>query len=176
MSITPHPFHVLFICTGNSARSIIAEAILNHLGSGRFVAFSAGSEPRGEVHPLALHELQQHQIPTSGLSSKHWDRFAQHDAPTIDFIFTVCDRAAAEPCPVWPGHPLTAHWGIPDPAAATGAEVIRKGAFAKAYRELYNRVSSFVELPLASLDTLRLQQRLTEIHQHADGERVAISA
>lgn len=158
-------FNVLFICTGNSARSIIAEAILNREGRGRFRGFSAGSHPKGEVHPFALDLLTRSNHPTDGLRSKSWDEFAKPGAPALDFAFTVCDNAAGEMCPVWPGQPMTAHWGLPDPAAAEGSETQRRLAFAEAYRMLSNRISIFVNLPLASLDRLSLQKRLDAIGQ-----------
>jgi protein-tyrosine-phosphatase len=157
------PFNVLFICTGNSARSILAEAILNREGRGRFRAFSAGSQPKGTVHPFALDLLKRSNHPIEGLRSKSWDEFAAPGAPKLDFAFTVCDNAAGEVCPIWPGQPMTAHWGMPDPAAATGTESERRLAFADTYRMLANRISIFVSLPLASLDRLSLQRRLDEI-------------
>ncbi|TCN21262.1 arsenate reductase ArsC [Sinorhizobium americanum] len=156
-------YNVLFLCTGNSARSIIAEAILNRLGMGRFRAYSAGSHPKGEVHPFALQLLKGLNYDTSFARSKPWDEFAASHAPQLDFVFTVCDRAAAEACPVWPGQPITAHWGIPDPAAAEGSETERHFAFAETYRMLNNRISIFISLPMTSLDKLALQRRLDEI-------------
>lgn len=156
-------YNVLFLCTGNSARSIFGESLINRLGQGRFRGFSAGSHPKGEVHPLALYELRQNNYPTDGLRSKDWSEFEGPDAPHMDFVFTVCDKAAAEVCPVWTGHPMTAHWGIEDPAAAEGDEMTRKRAFARALRELHNRISTFVNLPIHTLDKLRLQERLDEI-------------
>ena len=163
-------FNVLFLCTGNSARSILAEATLNSpaVGRGRFRAYSAGSQPKGAVHPLALDLLRDQQLPTEGLRSKSWDEFAGPDAPALDFVFTVCDNAAAEVCPIWPGQPISAHWGVPDPAAATGSEAEIGVAFADAYRMLNNRISLFLNLPLETLDRLALQQRLREIGR---GER-----
>jgi protein-tyrosine-phosphatase len=155
--------NVLFLCTGNSARSIMAEAILNRLGQGRFRAFSAGSQPKGEVHPFALKLLKSLNHDTSFARSKSWEEFAGPDAPVMDFVFTVCDNAANEACPVWPGQPMTAHWGVPDPAAAEGTEAEKHFAFADAYRMLNNRISIFTSLPLASLDRLTLQGRLSEI-------------
>ena len=157
------PYNVLFLCTGNSARSIIAEAILQRDGMGKFNAFSAGSQPKGEVHPYALELLRQLNHRVKDLRSKGWDEFAGPGAPQLDFVFTVCDNAAAEICPVWPGQPMTAHWGLPDPAAAEGAEAERRLAFADTYRMLRNRISIFVSLPLASLDRLSLKQKLSEI-------------
>lgn len=157
------PFNVLFLCTGNSARSIIAEAILKREGLGHFNAFSAGSHPRGQVHPFALDLLHKLNYPIDGFRSKSWDEFAVPGAPKMDFVFTVCDDAASEVCPVWPGQPMTAHWGVPDPAAAEGSEAERRVAFADAYRMLNNRISIFVSLPLAKLDRLSLQTKLSEI-------------
>ncbi|HVO04472.1 MAG TPA: arsenate reductase ArsC [Candidatus Cybelea sp.] len=156
-------FNVLFLCTGNSARSILAEAILNREGRGRFMAYSAGSHPKGEVHRFALDLLKKMNYPTQGLRSKSWDEFAEAGAPEMDFVFTVCDNAANELCPIWPGQPMTAHWGVPDPAAAEGSEVERRLAFADAYRQLNNRISIFTSLPIRSLDRLSLQKRLDEI-------------
>lgn len=157
------PYHVLFLCTGNSARSIFAERLIERWGRGRFRGFSAGSQPRGEVHPLALEILRRHNHLTDGLRSKDWAEFATPEAPVMDFVFTVCDKAATEVCPVWPGQPMTAHWGTPDPAAVEGDELTRLMAFRTAFRELENRIKIFVVLPLASLDRLRLQRRLDEI-------------
>ncbi len=156
-------FNVLFICTGNSARSILAEAILNREGQGRFRAYSAGSHPKGAVHDYALDLLRRLNHPTGALRSKSWDEFAAPDGPKLDFAFTVCDNAAGEVCPIWPGQPMTAHWGLPDPAAAEGSEALKRAAFADAYRMLANRISIFVNLPLASLDKLTLKKRLDEI-------------
>jgi arsenate reductase len=161
--MTSHVHNVLFLCTGNSARSILAECILNREGKGRFRAFSAGSHPKGQVHPLAIELLKTLNHPTAGLRSKSWDEFATADAPRLDFVFTVCDNAANEVCPVWPGQPMTAHWGVPDPATVQGAEAERHFAFADAYRMLSNRISVFASLPIRSLDRLGLQQRLDEI-------------
>jgi arsenate reductase len=161
--MTDSIYNVLFLCTGNSARSILAECILNREGQGRFKAFSAGSQPKGQVHPFALELLKKMNHPTAGLRSKSWDEFAVTGAPHLDFVFTVCDNAASEVCPIWPGQPMTAHWGVPDPAAAEGTEAERHLAFAKAYRMLHNRVSIFVSLPMAAIDRLSLQKRLDEI-------------
>ncbi|MCY6379803.1 arsenate reductase ArsC [Hoeflea prorocentri] len=157
------PFNVLFLCTGNSARSIIAEAIANREGRGRFKAYSAGSQPKGEVHPYTIDLLKQMNYDTSFARSKNWEEFTAPEAPRLDFVFTVCDNAANEACPVWPGQPLSAHWGVPDPAAATGSEAEIHLAFANAYRMLNNRISIFASLPLTSLDKLTLQKRLDEI-------------
>ena len=156
-------FNVLFLCTGNSARSILAEAILNREAKGKFVGYSAGSMPKGEVHPFAFDLLKRMNHPTDGLRSKSWDEFATPGAPGMDFVFTVCDNAANEVCPIWPGRPMTAHWGVPDPAAVEGPETERRLAFADAYRQLNNRISIFTALPLSSLDRLSLQQRLDDI-------------
>lgn len=156
-------YNVMFLCTGNSARSIMAECLVERLGQGKFRGFSAGSHPRGEVHPLALEVLRRNNYVTDGLRSKDWSEFAEPDAPQMDFVFTVCDNAAAEVCPVWPGHPISAHLGVADPAAVEGDEMERMMAFRTAFRELQNRISAFVNLPLASLDKLRLREKLQEI-------------
>ncbi|WP_353641948.1 arsenate reductase ArsC [Mesorhizobium sp. WSM2239] len=156
-------FNVLFLCTGNSARSILAEAILNRVGQGRFRAFSAGSQPKGEVHPYALQLLTSLNHDASFARSKSWEEFAARGAPEMNFVFTVCDNAANEACPVWPGQPMTAHWGVPDPAAVDGTEAEKHLAFADAYRMLNNRISIFTNLPMARLDRLSLQKRLDEI-------------
>ena len=170
--MTHRPYNVLFLCTGNSARSVIAEAILNRLGAGKFVAHSAGSMPKGEVHPETLALLKRLNYDTSAFRSKSWDEFAQPGAPPLDFVFTVCDNAAGEVCPIWPGQPMTAHWGIPDPAAATGSKVEIARAFANAYGAMNNRIAVFVNLPLESLDRLSLQSRLDGIGHTsgADGD------
>ena len=160
----PDPVHnALFLCTGNSSRSILAEAILQREGLGRCNAYSAGSQPKGEVHPYALDLLRQLNHPTVNLRSKSWDEFAVAGAPYLHFIFTVCDNAANEVCPIWPGQPITAHWGLPDPAAAEGTEAERRLAFSETYRMLRNRILAFVNLPLASLDRLSLKTTLGEI-------------
>jgi protein-tyrosine-phosphatase len=156
-------YNVLFLCTGNSARSIMAECILNREGMTRFKGYSAGSHPKGEVHPYAIDLLKSLHYQTDSLRSKSWEEFAKPGAPALDFVFTVCDNAANEVCPIWPGQPMTAHWGVPDPAAAEGNEAERRYAFADAYRMLSNRISIFVNLPIASLDQLTLQKRLREI-------------
>ena len=164
------PHNVLFLCTANSARSILAEAILNQVGANRFKAYSAGSFPRGAVHPFALELLSGMKIDTSFARSKSWDEFAESGAPQMDFIFTVCDDAAGESCPVWPGHPMTAHWGIPDPARADGTDAERHLAFAEAYRMLANRISVFTALPLEAIDRLALKRRLDEIGQSGESQ------
>jgi protein-tyrosine-phosphatase len=156
-------FNALFLCTGNSARSILSEALLNKRGLGRFRAFSAGSHPTGRVNPHALDLLQRLDYPTDGLRSKNWDEFAAPGAPALDFVFTVCDNAAGEVCPVWPGQPITAHWGIPDPAAVEGTDEQKQRAFEDAYRVLDHRISLFVSLPIRSLERLVLQERVAEI-------------
>lgn len=156
-------FNVLFLCTGNSARSILAESILNRLGRGRFQAFSAGSHPTGAVNPHAIALLKRLNYPTETLRSKNWDEFAKPGAPELDFVFTVCDNAASEVCPVWPGQPMTAHWGVPDPALATGTTAEIAALFADTYRMLERRIDIFVNLPMKSLDRLSLQKRLDEI-------------
>ena len=157
------PYNVLFLCTGNSARSILAESLIEHWGRGRFVGFSAGSHPRGAVHPLALEVLRQHRLPTHTLRSKSWEEFARPGAPSLDFVFTVCDRAAQEICPVWPGQPMTAHWGIEDPAAVDGSDEVKLRAFRKAYSELDARIRIFTSLRIELLDGLSLQKQLDAI-------------
>jgi arsenate reductase (thioredoxin) len=156
-------FNVLFLCTGNSARSILAESILRKEGAGRFRAFSAGSHPKRTVHPLSLKVLDAYGYPTDSLRAKSWDEFAAPGAPTMDFVFTVCDTAAAETCPVWPGQPMTAHWGIEDPASVEGTDIQREAAFVLAARYLKNRILIFVNLPIRSLDKLSLSAKLREI-------------
>ncbi len=157
------PLNVLFLCTHNSARSVIAESVMNRLGMGRFKGFSAGSHPRDKVHPYALDLLRQLNYDTSKLRTKSWEEFAGQGAPELDFVFTVCDDAADEVCPVWPGQPMSAHWGLPDPSAAEGTEAERRFAFADTHRMLYQRISIFTNLPLVSLDKLALQKHLDEI-------------
>jgi arsenate reductase len=154
-------YNVLFLCTGNSARSILAEALLNRWGQGKFRSFSAGSHPKGAVHPLALDLLQKRGLPTEGLRSKAWDEFAAPGAPKLDFVFTVCDQAAAEVCPVWAGQPMTAHWGVEDPAAVSGDAAEK--AFRNAYHTLEARIKLLVSLPVAKLDAIKLQRRIDEI-------------
>lgn len=161
--MTQHTYNVLFLCTGNSARSILAEALLNQRGRGQFRAFSAGSHPAGQVNPFALELLTASKLPTDSLRSKSWDEFAQAGAPELDFIFTVCDNAAGEVCPIWPGRPMSAHWGIPDPAAIAGTDAQKRAAFLDAYTALERRISLFVSLPVASLDRLSLKRKLDEI-------------
>jgi len=156
-------YNALFLCTGNSARSILAEAILEREGHGRFKAFSAGSNPAGKVHPYSLDLLKIMGYPTEGLRSKNWDEFSGTDAPKLDFVFTVCDNAAGETCPIWLGQPMTAHWGIADPAAVSGSEAEMRAAFTEAYRMMFNRISLFLALPLDSIDKMSLQNRLAEI-------------
>ncbi|MGO9513709.1 MAG: arsenate reductase ArsC [Steroidobacteraceae bacterium] len=156
-------YNVLFLCTGNSARSILAESIMNHRSKGRFKAFSAGSHPKGAVHPLAVALLERMGMATEGLRSKAWDEFAQPGAPPLDFVFTVCDNAAGEVCPHWPGQPMTAHWGQPDPAAVEGTDVDKTSAFRDAFRILERRIALFTSLPIASLDRLALGNRVREI-------------
>lgn len=155
--------NVLFLCTGNSARSIIAEALMNHWGRGQFRGFSAGSFPTGKVNPYALDILDRMRIPVKEARSKNWSEFARPDAPVMDFVFTVCDNAAGEVCPVWPGQPMTAHWGVADPAAVTGDETAKLNAFRTAFRELENRIKIFASLPIGQLDKARLQQQLNDI-------------
>jgi arsenate reductase (thioredoxin) len=157
------PYNVLFLCTGNSARSIMAEALLNHWGQGRFRAFSAGSHPKGAVHPLTLQTLERAHLPTAGARSKSWDEFSQPGAPKLDFVFTVCGNAAKEECPFWPGQPMTAHWGVDDPAAVEGTPEEQARAFNRAMRELDARIKLFMALPIASLDSMALHERLHAI-------------
>jgi arsenate reductase len=168
-SDTPErPYNVLFLCTGNSARSILGEAILNKLGNGKFVAYSAGSQPKGTVHPGAIALLQRLGYPTDGFRSKSWDEFAAPGAPPLDFVFTVCDNAAHEVCPIWPGQPMTAHWGVPDPAAVQGSEADIAEAFRDAFQRLQRRIELFANLPVKSLDRMSLKKRLDEIGTQAD--------
>jgi protein-tyrosine-phosphatase len=164
-------YNVLFLCTGNSARSIIAEALIERWGLGKFRGFSAGSHPKGAVHPLALRLLETLNFPTDGLRSKSWDEFAQPGTPRMDFVFTVCDNAAAEVCPIWPGQPMTAHWGVADPAAVEGDDITRMQAFRTALRELESRIKIFAALPIDTLDSMRLQKELDAI-----GKRPAATA
>lgn len=157
------PYTVLFLCTGNSARSILAESLMNHWGQGKFRGLSAGSYPKGAVHPIALELLAKMNFPVEGLRSKSWDEFAAIGAAQLDFVFTVCDNAAGEVCPVWPGQPMTAHWGVPDPAAVEGPETERWLAFRAAFKSLESRIKAFTSLPLASLDRMKLKERLDAI-------------
>jgi protein-tyrosine-phosphatase len=166
-------YNVLFLCTGNSARSIMAEVLLNAMGKGRFKAYSAGSHPKGRVHPFALELIAKNRLSLEGLRSKDWSEFSRSGAPLMDFVFTVCDHAAAEVCPVWPGQPMTAHWGIPDPAAFEGPEEEERRAFFTAYSQLAQRLSIFVNLPLRNLDRLALQRRLDDIGKVGREEPVA---
>src|SRR6266480_2255635 len=161
--VAERPCNVLFLCTGNSARSILAESLISHWGRGCFRGLSAGTHPRGAVHPVALELLRQMRLPTAGLRSKSWDEFAAPAAPPLDFVFTVCDQAAGEVCPYWPGQPMTAHWGVPDPAAVEGSETQQWLAFRTAFRALENRIRIFTSLPIASIDRLKLQQHLDAI-------------
>ena len=172
--MTDRPYNVLFLCTGNSARSILAEALINHWGRGHFVGYSAGSFPKGKVHPIALELLEHLNMPTADMRSKSWDEFAKPGAPKLDFVFTVCDNAAAEECPVWPGQPMTAHWGVADPAAVEGSDTDQWLAFRQAFRELESRIKIFTSLPIKSLDRVKLQERLREIGQSCSA--VATSA
>jgi protein-tyrosine-phosphatase len=158
-----HPYNVLFLCTGNSARSIMGEAILNKIGAGKFHAYSAGSQPKGAIHPRTLELLERLGHTTGALRSKSWDEFTAKQAPALDFVFTVCDNAANEACPVWPGQPMTAHWGVPDPAAAEGSEDDIARAFKDAFKYLHRRIDLFVNLPMRSLDRISLKRRLDEI-------------
>lgn len=167
------PFNVLFLCTGNSARSILAECLLNQWGRVRFVGFSAGSHPKGAVHPIALELLRNMKVPTAGLHSKGWEEFAAPGAPEMDFVFTVCDDAAGEVCPVWPGQPMTAHWGIADPAAVRGTEKEQWNAFRTAFSELDSRIKIFTSLPIRSLDRIKLQEHLRAIGKSAPTDQVA---
>ena len=167
--MTDHVLNVLFLCTGNSARSIIAEAILSREGMGRFQAFSAGSQPKGEVNPVTLDVLRSLNYDISKFRSKPWEEFSGPAAPPLDFVFTVCDNAASEVCPIWPGQPMTAHWGIPDPAAVVGSDAVQNAAFFDAYRMMFNRISLFCALPMKSLEPLSLQARLQSIGRDQGG-------
>ena len=167
------PYNILFLCTGNSARSILAEAIMNRAGEGKFVAYSAGSHPKGEVHPAALKLLSRLNFPTEGLRSKSWDEFEVEGAPEFDFIVTVCDNAAGEACPIWPGKPVRAHWGIPDPAAVTGSETEVSLAFADAFRIMGNRIRLFCSLPMAKLDKLAVKREMDAIGKTQDAPELA---
>ena len=155
--------NVLFVCTGNSARSIIAEGLMNHLGGERFRAYSAGSHPKGEVHPLALEALKHFRLPNDGFRSKSWEEFAGPDAPQLDFVFTVCDNAAGEMCPVWPGQPMTAHWGLPDPAAVEGSDEVKRKAFHDTVVGMKRRIELMLALPMTSLDRMAIQREVRDI-------------
>jgi arsenate reductase (thioredoxin) len=163
MSAADRVYNVLFLCTGNSARSVLGEALLNHIGRGQFRGYSAGSTPKGDVHPMTLKTLEEAGLPTDGLRSKSWDEFALPGAPQMDFVFTVCDNAAGESCPIWPGHPMKAHWGIEDPAAVEGPEFKQRQAFEDALRFMRNRITAFINLPLASIDRMALGSQLRNI-------------
>ncbi len=157
------PYNVLFLCTGNSARSIMGEVLLNHWGKGRFRGFSAGSQPKGDVHPLTLELLRGMKLPTEGLRSKSWSEFAKPDAPKMDFVFTVCDQAAAETCPIWPGQPMTAHWGVPDPASVKGSDAEKTTAFRDAFSRLDARIKLFMSLPFDKLERMALKREVDKI-------------
>lgn len=172
----PRTLNVLFLCTGNSARSIMAEVLLNAMGKGRYAAFSAGSRPTGTVNRFAIELLQKNRLPTEGLRSKSWDEFAASGAPPLDFVFTVCDQAAGETCPVWPGQPMTAHWGINDPAAEEGDIEAKQRAFFRAFNELQNRIMIFVNLPLDKLDRLSLQRKLDDIGRLGADDATVLAA
>jgi protein-tyrosine-phosphatase len=165
-------YNVLFLCTGNSARSILAEVLIEHWGKGRFRGFSAGSFPRGTVHPLALDLLERLSLRTTGLRSKSWDEFADDHAPVMDFVFTVCDQAAGEVCPIWPGNPITAHWGVADPATAEGTEAQRVQAFRAAYRQLEARIKLFVALPIDKLDRMAIRREIEQIGHASSTQEV----
>ena len=166
-------FNVLFLCTGNSARSVMAEVLLNHWGGTRFLAFSAGSHPTGRINPITLELLDRLKLPTSGLRSKSWDEFAAPGAPVMDFVFTVCDQAAGEVCPIWPGQPITAHWGFPDPAAFVGPEAEKRAFFAEVLRQIESRIKVFTALPLEKLDRLAIQRKVREIGASEDAQHLA---
>jgi arsenate reductase len=171
--VNEQPRHVLFLCTGNSARSILAEVLMNTLGKGRFIAHSAGSFPTGRVNPFAIELLQKNGMPTDGLRSKSWDEFATPGAPALDYIFTVCDNAAGETCPVWPGQPVSAHWGVEDPAAVEGTDEEKRRAFVRALTTLQRRIELFLSLPHGKLDKLALRRQLDEIGRSGEAEHAA---
>ena len=171
--MSEQPFNVLFLCSGNSARSILAEGLINHWGRGHFVGYSAGSDPAPEIHAMALELLKLMKVPTEGLRSKSWDEFAAPGAPEMDFVFTVCDDAAGEVCPAWPGQPMTAHWGIADPAAVSGTEAEQRAAFRRAFSELDSRIKIFTNLPIRTLDRIKLQEHLHAIGKSQPVEEVA---
>jgi arsenate reductase len=175
MTDFPHKgaYNVLFLCTGNSARSIIAETLLNQWGRGRYRAFSAGSYPKGRVHPFAIELLQKLKLPTAGLRSKDWEEFARPGSPELDFVFTLCDQAAREPCPVWPGQPITAHWGFPDPAAFDGSDVEKRVVFADVFRQIENRIKIFCALPIERLSRLAIQHEVTRMGEPRSDESAA---
>ena len=173
--MTDRVYNVLFLCTGNSARSILAEALLNHWGRVRFNGYSAGSFPKGAVHPLTFELLERLRLPTDGLRSKSWDEFARPDAPVMDFVFTVCDQAAGEVCPVWPGNPVTAHWGVSDPAAVQGTEAEQRRAFREVYVVLENRIKLFVVLPIEKLDGIAIKRSVDDIGRHGAAPRLELS-
>jgi arsenate reductase len=166
-------FNVLFLCTGNSARSVMAEVLLNHWGGTRFLAFSAGSHPTGRINPITLELLDRLKLPTRGLRSKSWDEYAAPGAPAMDFVFTVCDQAAGEVCPVWPGQPITAHWGFPDPAAFVGPEAEKRAFFAEVLRQIERRIKVFAALPLEKLDRLAIQRKVREIGASQSAQQTA---
>jgi len=170
--VTDRTYNVLFLCTGNSARSILAEVLVEHWGKGRFRGFSAGSFPKGAVHPLALELLERLNLRTTGLRSKSWDEFADDHAPVMDFVFTVCDQAAGEVCPIWPGNPITAHWGVPDPAVVEGTEAQRVQAFRDAYRQLEARIKLFVALPIDKLDRMAIRREVEQIGHIGSSQEV----
>ena len=172
--MTEKIYNVLFLCTGNSARSILAEVLLDHWGRGRFKAYSAGSFPKGAVHPLALDLLEKLQLPTGGLRSKSWNEFARPGIPVMDFVFTVCDQAAGEVCPVWPGNPVTAHWGVTDPAAVEGTDAEQRKAFREAYVGLENRIKLFVALAIEKLDRMAIKRNVDEIGRHGAAPRLEL--
>ena len=163
LTMADKTYNVLFLCTGNSARSILAEVLVEHWGKGRFIGYSAGSFPKGTVHPLALDLIERLQLRTDGLRSKSWDEFAQPGAPVMDFVFTVCDQAAGEVCPIWPGNPVTAHWGVPDPAAVEGSDEQRRQAFRDAYRQLETRIKLFAALPVDKLERMAVKREVDRI-------------
>ena len=173
--MTEKIYNVLFLCTGNSAKSILAEVLLDHWGRGRFKAYSAGSFPKGAVHPLAFDMLEKLHLPTGGLRSKSWNEFARRGAPVMDFVFTVCDQAAGEVCPVWPGNPVTAHWGVPDPAAVEGTDAEQRRAFREAYVTLEKRIELLVALPIEKLDHLAIKRNVDKIGRRGASPRMELS-
>jgi arsenate reductase len=173
--VDERPYNVLFLCTGNSARSILAEVLIEHWGKERFKGYSAGSFPKGTVHPVALDLLEKVHLPTRGLRSKSWNEFARPGAPVMDFVFTVCDQAAGEVCPVWPGNPVTAHWGVPDPAAVQSTEAEQRKAFRETYRTLENRIKLLVALPIEKLDRLAIKRNVDDIGRRGAAPRLGLS-